>query len=110
MKLLDIVQIVGVVIVTMLAVAGLLKRKALNALLLIYAGILVVGSIYYAVGYFHVTTSAPLLVYVAVNVVWSVVWSVVCLVALGVIRRTGSCRGWRRSRFASSGIRGCQTR
>ena len=106
MKLLDIVQIVGVVIVIVLAVAGLLKRKALNALLLIYAGILVVGSIYYAVDYFHVITSAPLLVYVAVNVVWSVV----CLVALGIIRRTGSCRGWRRSRFASSGIRGCQTR
>ena len=106
MKLLDIVQIVGVVIVIVLAVAGLLKRKAPNALLLIYAGILVVGSIYYAVDYFHVTTSAPLLVYVAVNVVWSVV----CLVALGIIRRTGSCRGWRRSRFASSGIRGCQTR
>ena len=106
MKLLDIVQIVGVVIVIVLAVAGLLKRKAPNALLLIYAGILVVGSIYYAVDYFHVTTSAPLLVYVAVNVVWSVV----CLVALGIIRRTGSCRGWRRSRFASSGIRGYQTR
>ena len=106
MKLLDIAQIVGVVIVIVLAVAGLLKRKALNALLLSYAGILVVGSIYYAVDYSHVTTSAPLLVYVAVNVVWSVV----CLVALGVIRRTGSCRGWRRSRFASLVIRGCRTR
>lgn len=89
MKLLDIAQIVGVVVVIVLAATGLLKRKALNALLLIYAGILVVDSIYYTVDYFHVTTSAPLLVYVAVNVVWSVV----CLVALGVIRRTGSCRG-----------------
>lgn len=106
MKLLDIVQIVGVAIAIVLAATGLLKRKALNVLLLISAGILVVGSIYYAVDYFHVTTSAPLLVYVAVNVVWSVV----CLVALGVIRQTGSCIGWHRSRFASSVIRGCQTR
>lgn len=39
MKLLDIVQIVGVVVVIVLAVAGLPKRKALNVLLLIYAGI-----------------------------------------------------------------------
>ena len=89
MKLLDIVQIVGVAIAIVLAATGLLKRKALNALLLIYVGILIVGSIHYAVDYFHVTISAPLMVYVAVNVMWSVV----CLVALGVIRRTGSCRG-----------------
>lgn len=59
MKLLDIVQIVGVAIVIVLAATGLLKRKALNALLLIYVGILLVGSIHYAVDYFHVTTSAP---------------------------------------------------
>ena len=105
MKLLDIVQIVGVVVVIVLAVAGLLKRKALNALLLIYVGILLVGSIHYAVDYFHVITSAPLMVYVAVNVMWSVV----CLVALGVIRRTGSCIGWRRNHFASLVIHGCRT-
>ena len=82
MKLFDVVQVIGVVIVIALAVAGLLKRRTMNVLLLIYAGLVVVSSIYYTVDYFHVVTSAPLMVYVAVNVAWSAV----CLAALGVVR------------------------
>lgn len=81
MKLLDIAQIIGVVIAIVLVVAGLLKRKVMNALLLIYAGILIVSSIYYTVNYSHVVTSAPLMVYVAVNVAWSVA----CLMVLGAV-------------------------
>lgn len=40
MKLFDVVQVIGVVIVIALAVAGLLKRKVLNVLLLTYGGVL----------------------------------------------------------------------
>lgn len=82
MKLFDIVQIIGVITVIVLAATGLLKRKVLNVLLLIYVEILIASSIYYAVNYFHVVTSAPLIVYVAINVAWSVV----CLATLGAVR------------------------
>ena len=82
MRPFDVIQAIGIAITVALVVAGLLKRRAMNVLLLIYAGALVAGFIYYTVEYSHVVTSAPLVVYAAVNVVWSAV----CLVVLGVVR------------------------
>ena len=82
MKLFDVILAIGIAITIALAAAGLLRRKVMNVLLLIYTGVLVASSIYYAVDYFHVTTSAPLIVYVAANVVCSAV----CLVVLSVVR------------------------
>lgn len=85
MSILDIASLVVAVVVVALNCAGVLGDKALAAMVIIYTAVLIVACVCYGIGYYRVVTSAPLAIYIIVNVAWEAI-SLALLVITWVVR------------------------